>query len=41
VLEYISTNLAPNSNRTITVTIDKPECAVGSASALYTSPEKR
>jgi hypothetical protein len=40
VLEYASTNLTPNTNRTITVTINKPECAIGSASALYISPEK-
>lgn len=41
VLEYASKDVASNTNRTVTVAIDKTECAVGSASATYTSPEKR
>jgi tetratricopeptide (TPR) repeat protein len=41
VLEYTSNNLTPNTNRTITVTVDKKECAFGSASAMYSSPEKK
>lgn len=38
LLEYTSPNLQPSTERTVTVTVNKPGCTVGEASISYTSP---